>query len=489
MKKSKFKLENPYFFLLIALVLILMTFSTKYYGSADIGDYADTAKFFAEKYPADIRSSHSYLYGFIHSSFVYLTNSFVAFKISSLIFLFLTVFSVYLITNKNKRAAWLMILAPIVWYMAPWINPLQLAGLLLLWSFYFIDKYQDSGKVSYLFYSGLLLGLGWAFWDTILFFGFFLAIVYLYDKKLINFAYYSAFVLLGLLPRLILDQLIFNFAFYSILKSFFGTLANLSGGIYLGQGHSSLNIFSLISLFLAIPLMYWTLYKPSNFKKYKREIVFLSLCLMLILFNPQIRYIISIAPIMILLLSKQITKKQFKIQVIFSIIVLILFISPYIIQTKYSVDETYYDADFQYILSSKFLVNINNGSVSDRVLSDINLIANDFPNETFIVGNNPDSYQTLAHLYWGYQITELVSIQDYNSFTENNSILFEKTFMPIPNIQDRRVIWITGGMKRNENDSTKFQNISLAISFQEPLEIDNFRLLKKYQVLSLYEEK
>src|SRR3989344_1879281 len=124
-------LKKPKFMAILILVLVLITFLTKYYGSTDLGDYSDTAKYFAGVYAADIRSSHSYLYGFIHAPLVGLLGNFFAFKITSLIFLLGIVYSVYQITGKDKRALILILTSPIVWYLAPWINPIQLASLSL----------------------------------------------------------------------------------------------------------------------------------------------------------------------------------------------------------------------------------------------------------------------------------------------------------------------------------------------------------------------
>jgi len=157
--------------IVVSLLLILITLFSNFYGSTDVFDYSDVAKFFAGDYDAKIRTSHSYLYGFIHAPFIGLFDSYLAFKITSLISLFLIVYSVYWISGKDKRALWLMLLSPIVWYMAPWVSPIQLASLLFLWGYYWIKKYEKNAKVGELFYSGLLIGLAWAFWDAVLFFG------------------------------------------------------------------------------------------------------------------------------------------------------------------------------------------------------------------------------------------------------------------------------------------------------------------------------
>ena len=102
MKKDSFK-NNKKLIIFIFLFLIILTFSTEYYGQIDINDYSNVAKFFAGNPASKIRRSHSYLFGFMHSQFVAITNNLISFKINSLIFLMLIVLSVYYISNKDKK--------------------------------------------------------------------------------------------------------------------------------------------------------------------------------------------------------------------------------------------------------------------------------------------------------------------------------------------------------------------------------------------------
>ncbi len=486
MKNLKNKIKNNKAAVIVFLILILLTFLTQFYGSTDINDYSNTAKFFAGKYSAKIRNSHSYLLGFLHSPFVWITNNFIIFKITSLIFLALIIYSVYIINKKDKKTFWLMLLSPIVWYMAPWINPIQLAGLLLLWAYYFIEKYNYTDKIKYLFYSGIFIGLGWAIWDTIFYFGFILAFVFLSNKKLSHSIYFILFLLIGLMPRLILDQFLFNFPFYSMLKSTLGGIARIFGGVY-GEGwqHSKISFFNIFSLILAIPIYYWTLYKPSIFKKNKKTMIFLSLCLIIIFTLPQIRYIIALAPIMIVLIAREINRRQFKKQILFSVFVIFLFISPYLIQINHSVNNKINGVEFTYLFENIFNVQLDDKFPQDIVREDLQEIIKDYSNETFVVGNAPDDYRTLANLYWGKDIREFVSIQDYNLVLKNKTSLYEKKFMPIPNIKTRRQIWLAGGMGKNENDNTDYENINFGIGVNEPINITGFVVIKKYKILYL----
>ncbi|MBU0907384.1 MAG: hypothetical protein KKE05_04485, partial [Nanoarchaeota archaeon] len=249
-------LENKKLWLLVILVLVILTLTTTYYGSTDIGDYADSARLFAGKYRADIRNSHSYVFGFFHAPYFFLFNNWLVFKISSLVFLLATVFSVYYIKNKDKRFLWLMLLSPAVWYMAPWINPIQIASLGMLWSWFFIQKYDESNGPRILLYSGIFLGLAWAFWNTILFLGFFLWAVFLMNKKLYHTITFFIGTMIGLMPLFLLDYSLFGFPFYTLIKTTMSNfVATLLGGIY-GGSSSSFSVLNVVLLLLTIPLFF-----------------------------------------------------------------------------------------------------------------------------------------------------------------------------------------------------------------------------------------
>ena len=140
---------------------------------------------------------------------------------------------------------------------------------------------------------------------------------------------------------------------------------------------------------------------------------------------------------------------------------------------------------------NSLLLNINNITLSKNknllLQEDLKNIEKDFSNEAFLVGNNPDDYQILAHLYSGNQIKEFISIQDYHYALENKTSFFEKKFMPVPLSYERRQIWIAGGISKNENDLIDYHNITLAIGVNNPIEAKNFALVKRYN--SLYVSK
>lgn len=474
-------LKKNWILLSVIALLIIITFSTAYYGSTDITDYSDIAKYFAGDFPAKIRSSHSYLYGALHYPLIALFPTFIVFKITSVIFLLLLVYSVYLVSGKNRKALWLMLLSPLVWYMAPWINPIQLSALLFFWAYYFMKKYSESSELRFLFFSGILAGLSWAFWDAMLFFIIIFSFSFLFNKKFYYCLIFTIFLLLGLLPKLLFDQIYMGFAFIGIIRYFFGLVAStFYGRIYGDIDSAGFSLLPVIIILIFIPFFIYKLYSRENWQYNKKSLIFITLSVLLILKIPQIRYLLLLTPIIIFDLAPMLNSFQFKKQIIIFSIITILTITPYIIQIKYSTNAE----EFTSLLMNFDKIKIYE-SQNKLMVSDLKAIAEEFPDSVFVVGNEPDDFQTLAHLYWGKNIKELASIQDYNLYYNNQTSLFEKKFMPVPKIKDRRQIWLAGGLSKNENDDTDYSSINLAIGIGQPIKLEGFSVIKKYNLLYL----
>lgn len=326
------------------------------------------------------------------------------------------------------------------------------------------------------------MGLGWAFWDTILYFAVILGFCFLFDKKIWHGGIYLFAIFIGLLPRLLLDQYLFNFAFFTTIKTFLSGFANLFGGIYNKEyGHSPRTLSILIPFLLSVPLAFWTMFS-SRFKEHKRTMVFLIVSMLLLLANPQIRYVLSLAPIMILISTIGLDNKKFRFIFSASLIVTILFTAPYILQVGGTLNGHLYGTEITGITGG---INFENRNMVPLLEEDLNSISKDYPDETFLVGNGPDDYQVLAHFYWGNKVREFVSIQDYNLFVRNESILYKKRFEPLPRITERRQFWIEGGLKKSDNDPTDYSSIRYGIGFREPIDDPNFNIIKRYNLLYL----
>jgi len=466
---------------ILVLFLILISLFTNYYGSTDMNDYAGVAKFFAGEYHAKIRTSHSILYGFVHAPLLSIFNSFLIMKLTSLVWLVLIIISVYYISNKNKKTLFLTLISPVIWYMGPWINPIQLSSLLFLWGFFFMEKYDKTNHIPFLIYSGLLLGLSWAMWNTAIFMLLFLIICYFYNRNVNHLFIFAISVFVGFLPQFILDIIYYSFPFYSTLKHVFGILeALIYGGIYKGNNPMTTSFVDIISVILMLPIFGFVLFKEDNFSQNKRATIFLTLGFLFILLNPQIRYVLILWPVLMLYLPKLLRKKQFVFQSAIFIIVSLLVITPYIIQMAYPTNSP----ELTSAINNFGKWTVSYTDENKMILEDLSEIVIDYPNQTFIVGNKPDDYVILASLYWGNGIKEFVSIQDYNLYLANESSLFEKKIESNSSI-DRRQIWIGGGLERSENDDADYQNIEFAIGLNGPVNLSSFEELESYNVLYL----
>ena len=470
--------------IIIIFILILLSLLTQYSGHTDVQEYAGIAKFFSGQYKADIRASHSMLYSYMQAPLVYLFKSIFIMKIISLIFLILIIISVYYISGKDKKALLLMLFSPIIWYSSPWITPISLASLFFLWGYFFLNKYEKNNKLVSLICSGLLFGLAWAFWNTTFYILFFLTIVFFFNKKFSHLVLFIFSVVLGLMPLLLFDQIFYGLFFYSILRHFFGVIiSSLYGGIYPGISRATSSFLPIIIFLLMMPAFFHNLLRKDFFKENKKSIIFLILTILFLLGNSQIRYILFFWPILILFLSKSLSEKQFKIQLIIFAVISLIVIAPYLVQIKYSTNTLEFSSIFSNFGNWKLIENENK-----LILQDLNQIEKEYPNQVFLVGNNPDDYEILAFLYWGNKVKEFVSIQDYQLNLQGKEILFFKTIESSPKIKDRRQIFISGGIKKSSIDNINYDSIKLAISLEKPLDLEGFEFIKKYNILYLYQK-
>ena len=481
-------LKNKHIILITILLLgliALITVPRDLLDVTDLNDYSDTAKYFAGEYRADHRSSHSMIYGFVLSPFV-IFDSFVLLKIISIIWLILIIISIYYISNKNRKTLLLFLTAPLLWYMAPWLSPVQAAALFFLWAYHFVRKFENTGKNNYILYAGLLTGLATSFWDTALYYSAIFLVSFFYNKKFYLIWLFLSSMFLGLLPRLIFDQAVFGFAFFGILKNFLAVISfGTDGGIY-QQGYNSQTFFRFLIFFIFIPICFFKFYKKKNFLDHKKTMIFLTLSLLFSLTDPVIKLIFFLLPIMILLLGENLNEKQFRIQITIFIFLTILVIVPYLIQFRYEVNAR----DIVEVVIKNENIKLIYPFTLDLIKSDLEKIEKDYPNEVFLVGPDKDYYRRFAHLYWGDRIKKFVSIEDYQLYFENKTIISSKEIRTNASGDLRREMWLEVGIGRNHNDNTDYNSIKYGLSLDEDdIGIIGFKLIKKYERLYLFEKQ
>lgn len=186
-------------------------------------------------------------------------------------------------------------------------------------------------------------------------------------------------------------------------------------------------------------------------------------------------------PILIIYLGKSLNEEQFKKQFFIFIVISVLVAAPYALQIKYETNSK----DFTSALGNLGNWEISSTGQDKIILQDLEEILANNPGESIVIGNHQDSYAHLAMIYWGKNIKEFVSIQDYNLYQNDEFSLFEKRVSPVPNIRERRQIWLGGGLQRPINDDTDYDSIELGIGIGAPIDLEGFELIKSYQELYL----
>ena len=463
------------------VLLIAVSLITPYFGLIDTGDYIAPAKYFSGDYSAKLRTSHSTLYGFLESPILFLFPNLFSLKVLSFFYLSLLIFSIYKIT-KSKKALLFFMCSPIIWYIGPWINSIQLASLLFLWSFFFILKFEKKQEYRYLIYSGVLAALSSSIWNSVLFLSVFLVICFLVNRNINYFFIFCVSFFMGLCPLFLFDLYYYNFPLYTLIKFVFGTITTLLyGSIYSGVNQITNSLLEYLSFLLIVPFTISFIFKKAFFKEHKKEVIFLILCFGLFLVNPQVRYLLLPISLVSLFIPKILSKRIFYYQImVFSFLSLII-VNLYLFQIGGSTNIQ----DFDSLIKNGGKIRIYNYSYAEVLTEDINNLTAEYPNLSFIVGNEPDSYQVLAINYWGKQVNEFVSIQDYALWLDNETSLFEKKIILSPRIPERRQIWLAGGISKNQNDLTNYSLLNLGIGIGEPINISGFKQIKKYDILYL----
>ena len=119
---------------------------------------------------------------------------------------------------------------------------------------------------------------------------------------------------------------------------------------------------------------------------------------------------------------------------------------------------------------------------------DIYQIANEYPDEAFVVGNSFDSYRVLANIYFGDNVKEFVSIEDYRLNLSEENVVAQREICTNVKVNERRDFCFSIWIRKAFNDDTDYESIKYGISEVDNLDIPGFILVKKYRTLSLFEK-
>jgi len=205
-------------------------------------------------------------------------------------------------------------------------------------------------------------------------------------------------------------------------------------------------------------ILYYRLVK-EDFATKKTEIFLIGLSMLLIIMNPQIRYLLGIAPLAIVILGKKIkSDREMIISAVISLVFILLIIYPY------------YGATYE-----------------SKLKNDIAEIAKDFPEQTFLAGSseNSDLYMNLGMAYWGSNIKEILSWQDFDLWRKNETNFQHYRIESNAKVNEIRKLWIEVGLSRTDNRT--FEDVKYLINDKNTTELKNFKLIKSYSALSVFE--
>src|SRR3989344_3671138 len=250
--------------------------------------------------------------------------------------------------------------------------------------------------------SGLSLGLVSALWWP----GTYLVILFLfsffYKESVRKLLLYVVPVAVAAGIRLVIDQFYFGFPLFSSIRGFGSNVLYFIGqaDIISGVKPPTLLIFALILVVIS-PFMF-RLYKIDG-KKYGHELLFLALAAFLFCLNLEIRYFITITPLVLLVLGSVLEKREIVVHAVISV-VLVVFLT------------------FGYF-----------GVTQDYLLTqDVEQVAHDFHSKTFIVGTagvSEEQAMDLSTVYWGSAVKGFVTYTDYRLSLSDELVYKEYALM------------------------------------------------------------
>jgi len=457
-------------FIVFLVLAFLFCFFTQRIDFHDAPQYINVAKEFAGISIAPVFTGHASLYPAFISLFLKFFPHYLTIKLINMSWLILTGLILYFLT-RDVKSFLLWMFSPIVWYTSIITTPLVIVSFSLISAYLFLMRWEKSHKKIYFIFSGLSLGLGMAVWSGTLLFAVFFLLSFFWKKKLKRLFYYCIFTLPFVIFRLIFDNIIFGFPFYSYIRAFGTVIARRMGATSsdislrsAGDNFIFRDGFIMLRdiIFLISPLALF-LYK-IDYKKYSRELVFILLSILFIVYYHVSFYPILIAPFIIFLLSKVLSKKQVIISILISIIII-----PFLTCS-------YFHEPREVVLAE-----------------DLYNIYNDFGYEKMIAGDVIGSFGTaiLNAAYWYDEGPELFWASDYKLFLDDNTDTSSYSIMTEPKINTIRILEISAKVRRNTENDEEFEGLPLLAYDNEEYTIENipegFEKVRCYRKICVYE--
>ncbi len=433
--------------LLFALLLILFAVFSKIVGFHDSFEYINVAKNLAGIKNVPIFSTHPIIYPLITSLFLKIWPSLTMIKIINVLWVFLIGLVLFLVC-KDRKAFILFAFSPLVWYTSIQTTPVLPAALFFLLAYFFYNNEYKYSKVM----SGFCLGLGVAFYTPMLLVAAIFVLVYFWNSKLSDVIKFSIAIVIGIIPELVIDYLVFGNPFYSFIR-YAGTNALVLLGINPNIG--SVQVTQHLEVFLIFIVISPLLFRLHRleFKKYKKDVIFLATIFLIFFIRAgMLKYFLIISPVVILLLAKVLTDKEIKWHCLIAIPIILLLTMGY----------------FTYAYET-------------NLKKDLSSITEEYNPQIVIAGGYEAS--GLAAFSWK-NAPRIEWFEDYNASLENRSVLRQYTFKFEPrNIQLNNILEFSA--KFLPPNETYGKN-TLLISADNNLTLQGFSKKECYKILCVY---
>lgn len=471
--------NKKYFLALCLFIIVLLSYSffTTKIGFTDSAEYINLAKEIRRISNTNVFVMHDMLYSLYLSFFLLLSKTAFILKLANVFWLIALAILFYFL--ENKKAFILLITSPIIHLVSIHISPLIAVVFFIYLAYFFFREYEKTANKLYLIFSGLSFGVLICLRTELIFITFLFSLIFFYNKTFKEFLIFLVSILPTLSVRFLIDYYYFGNPIYTII-SFMGSIF-----LYQIKDHPIIGFNWIFLLFMIAPLLF-LIYKLT-YKKYKTEIIFLSLTLLFYLpnflsYKGQLRFLLIIVPMLLILLSKVITKKQLILNSICSLIVILIFVYPTFVS---SIEEK-------------------------QMIEDLNSIKKEFDIKTAIVTNGGAyAYPSVVTDYWAEKGPHYIWSRDYELFLQNKTIYGINSFKSKPKINVGKIIEFNAIVKQNrdsllnenfddkelyfilnKNNEFKYNQDKklLTIIWRGELDVKDVDLLKCYQVLCVFKK-
>lgn len=434
---------------LYLVVLVLFTYFSRTISFHDTYEYVTLTKDLAGIHNINVYSTHSLIFPFFASQILRMFPDLFVLKLLGSIWLFFTALLVYFY-SKNEKALLLFAFSPIAWFISIQYTPIIPSAFFILLAYVLFKRYEQNGsKISFLF-SGISSGIAISIYYPALSIILFFILVFMFDKKFYVPFSYIIILLVSLMPEFILNYIFFKMPFYSLIR-YFGINALVLAGRSFNVGF--IYFYWVLIPFAITPFLYKLL--GVDFKRFRKELLFILLsAIFFAVRGGDLKYFYLFAPIVLLLVSQAISKKEVKLNSLISLVLIIVLTYSYF------------------------------GNTPDtKITKDLEEIKSEYPSSQYLTSDNRASM--FASFSWN-STPKFIWLWEYEFENENKTITSSYEINSIPQISSDKLLSIN--IQLIKNNKIIIDDPVYLIAKRGDEVSGNFKFIKSYDMLDIYEK-